>query len=62
MDEVLQPIDFLHGAAMVVLHHHERFDGAGYPAGLSGDQLVIGARIFAVVEYFANVAFKSSTF
>ena len=50
--DLIQPIDFLHGAAMVVLHHHERFDGAGYPQGLRGDQLVIGARIFAVVDTY----------
>lgn len=35
-----------------VLHHHERFDGAGYPARLSGEQIPLGARIIAVADSF----------
>jgi HD-GYP domain-containing protein (c-di-GMP phosphodiesterase class II) len=34
----------------VVRHHHERWDGAGYPDGLGGEQIPIGARIFAVAD------------
>jgi putative nucleotidyltransferase with HDIG domain len=45
-------IDFLRGAAQIVLHHHERWDGAGYPDGLAGEQIPLGARIFAVVDAF----------
>ncbi len=48
--DLLQSIGFLSGAAEVVLHHHERFDGSGYPAGLKGDQIALGARIFSVVD------------
>jgi len=33
-----------------VLHHHERYDGEGYPQGLKGDQIHLGARIFAVAD------------
>ena len=43
-------IPFLTRAAEIVLHHHESFDGSGYPNGLSGEQIPLGARIFAVVD------------
>jgi len=42
----------LQRAALYVLHHHERFDGGGYPAGLKGDEIPIGARIVAVIDAF----------
>jgi HD-GYP domain-containing protein (c-di-GMP phosphodiesterase class II) len=42
----------LQRAALYVLHHHERFDGGGYPAGLEGDEIPIGARIVAVIDAF----------
>ncbi|HXG23626.1 MAG TPA: HD domain-containing phosphohydrolase, partial [Chthonomonadales bacterium] len=45
-------IDFLRGAAQVVLHHHERWDGTGYPDGLRGEAIPLGARIFAVADAF----------
>jgi HD-GYP domain-containing protein (c-di-GMP phosphodiesterase class II)/GGDEF domain-containing protein len=40
------------GARDVILHHHERIDGKGYPAGLSGNKIPLGARIFAVCDVF----------
>ncbi len=43
-------IPFLTHAAEIVLHHHESFDGSGYPKGLAGEQIPLGARIFAVVD------------
>lgn len=42
----------LKAAADVALNHHERWDGAGYPFGLAGDRIPIGARIVAVVDVF----------
>src|SRR3954471_9005455 len=36
----------------VVAGHHEKFDGSGYPAGVAGDTIPIGARVFAVVDVF----------
>lgn len=39
-------------AALYVLHHHERIDGKGYPANISGDNIPIGARIVAVIDAF----------
>ncbi|MBZ5513569.1 MAG: response regulator [Acidobacteriia bacterium] len=43
-------IAFLAGAAEIVLTHHERFDGTGYPQGLVGAEIPLGARIFAVAD------------
>jgi putative nucleotidyltransferase with HDIG domain len=45
-------IGFLGSAREIVLSHHEKFDGSGYPAGLSGQAIPLGARIFAVVDVF----------
>lgn len=50
--QILSQIDFLRGAADIIHHHHERFDGQGYPLGLKGDQIPIGSRIFAVVDSY----------
>jgi response regulator RpfG family c-di-GMP phosphodiesterase len=47
---ILSSIKFLRGAAQVVLHHHEHWNGQGYPQGLKGDQIHLGARIFAVTD------------
>ncbi len=47
---ILSSIKFLKGAARLVLHHHERYDGKGYPQGLKGDQIDLGARIFAIAD------------
>src|SRR5512142_1957445 len=47
---LLQRVDYLRPASSIVLQHQERWDGSGYPAGLKGDQIVIGARIFHVVD------------
>jgi hypothetical protein len=43
-------IPFLAPAAEIVLHHHESYDGTGYPSGLAGAEIPLGARIFAVVD------------
>jgi putative nucleotidyltransferase with HDIG domain len=47
---VLERIPFLKEAAEIVLSHQERYDGTGYPRGLKGEQIPIGARIFAVAD------------
>ncbi len=49
---MLKGIDFLKDAAEIVYAHHERYDGAGYPRGLKGDEIPLGARIFAVVDAY----------
>jgi len=49
---MLQHIRFLEPALDVVLSHQERWDGGGYPRGLEGEEIPLGARIFAVVDTF----------
>ena len=48
--EILREIDFLGEAKLVVRHHHERWDGAGYPDGLAGDAIPLAARVFSVAD------------
>ena len=48
--QMVKGIPFPWPVAEMILQHHERFDGSGYPAGLSGDQIGIGARIIAVAD------------
>jgi len=47
---IVRGVDTLRPAAEIVLCHHERYDGAGYPRGLRGDEVALGARIFSVVD------------
>jgi ribonuclease P protein subunit RPR2 len=47
---MLDGVPFLSRAREVVLHHHERWDGSGYPHGLAGGQIPLWARVFAVVD------------
>ena len=47
---ILSSIRFLEGAVPIVYCHQERFDGTGYPRGLAGEQIPLGARIFSVVD------------
>ncbi len=49
---MLERIPFLRPALDVVLSHQERYDGSGYPHGLQGEEIPLGARIFAVVDTF----------
>src|SRR5207237_924872 len=49
---LLQRIEFLREASEIVLQHQERFDGSGYPDGLKGEAIVLGARLFAVADTY----------
>ncbi len=49
---MLAHLQFLAKALPVVRHHHERYDGAGYPDGLAGAQIPLLARVFAVADTF----------
>jgi two-component system cell cycle response regulator len=54
---VLEQAGALRDAAAIVLHHHEWFDGRGYPHGLAGTEIPVGARIVAIVDaYEAMIA------
>jgi putative nucleotidyltransferase with HDIG domain len=48
--KLLQRVDYLRPAAEIVMQHQEKWDGTGYPGGLSGERIVIGARVFHVVD------------
>lgn len=48
--DILSEISFLKGPAEIILTHHERFDGNGYPQRLQGQQIPIGSRIFGLVD------------
>lgn len=48
--EIIKDIPFPWPVAEMVHQHHERYDGSGYPQGLAGDQIIIGARILAVAD------------
>jgi HD-GYP domain-containing protein (c-di-GMP phosphodiesterase class II) len=50
--EMLKDVRFLSTAARIVYAHHERYDGKGYPTGLKGEDVPLGARIFAVADAF----------
>jgi HD-GYP domain-containing protein (c-di-GMP phosphodiesterase class II) len=49
---IVAPLEFFDEGAIIVRHHHERMDGSGYPDGLVGDQIPLGARIVAVADAY----------
>jgi len=53
--EMVRDIEFLEGSIEAILHHHERMDGRGYPAGLRGNQIPLFARIIAVADAFDSL-------
>jgi HD-GYP domain-containing protein (c-di-GMP phosphodiesterase class II) len=52
---LLEPFPFLREATVMIAHHHERWDGSGYPYGLRGEFIPLGARILAVADAFAVI-------
>lgn len=50
--EILEPLKFLTKEKEMICHHHERFDGKGYPDGLKGEEIPLGARILAIADTF----------
>lgn len=59
-ESLLSSLPWLAPAIPMIRHHHERWDGTGYPSKLSGLDIPAGARIIAIAEVFDHVAFGSS--
>ncbi|MBN1571007.1 MAG: HD domain-containing protein [Acidobacteria bacterium] len=57
-DEILQHVQFPFPVAQYVRYHHERWDGLGYPDGLKGEEIPLGARILAVADAFDAIRFS----
>jgi HD-GYP domain-containing protein (c-di-GMP phosphodiesterase class II) len=51
-ENILQHTFYLEGSRKIIQCHHERYDGAGYPAGLAGEGIPVGARILAVADAY----------
>ncbi|MEK6676541.1 MAG: HD domain-containing phosphohydrolase [Planctomycetota bacterium] len=54
--EIVEHASFLSKERRLILHHHERFDGTGYPSGLKGDAIPFGARLLAVADAVAAMS------
>ena len=50
--EILEPLGYLQEEKKIIYHHHERYDGKGYPDGLKGENIPLGSRIIAVADTF----------
>ena len=50
--DIIRPLHFLHNIIPLVLYHHEMWDGKGYPSGLKGEDIPIGARIISVADVY----------
>jgi len=49
---IIEPLSEFASLVPIILHHHERMDGKGYPGGLAGDQIPLGARLIAIVDAY----------
>jgi len=56
--ELLTDLPWFHDALPVVRYHHEKFDGSGYPSGLTGLKIPLNARLFAVIDVFDALVSK----
>jgi len=54
-EEILASAERMRGVATLVRHHQERWDGSGYPDGLHGEAIPLGARILAVVDAYGAI-------
>lgn len=50
--DIIRPIQFLHGIIPYIFYHHEKWNGKGYPSGIKGDEIPLGARIIAVADTY----------
>jgi putative two-component system response regulator len=56
----MRPLEFVELVSNITLYHHERVDGMGYPVGLKGDQIPLGARILAVIDAYQSMTIEKS--
>jgi putative nucleotidyltransferase with HDIG domain len=54
-EKIIEPVDFLQPVRSLVRHHHEWFDGSGYPDGLRNEEIPFGARIISATDTFDAV-------
>ncbi len=54
-ERILEPVSFPYQVQTIVRHHHERFDGKGYPDGLAGEEIPLGARILLVADAYESM-------
>ncbi len=59
--QIVGTISQLKETAQLIRHHHERFDGAGYPSGLRGEEIPLGARIIAIANAYDHALHKPSS-
>lgn len=55
--QILRPLQILRPAIPIIMHHHEKYDGTGYPSKLKKDQIPLGARIMAVADAFEAMVY-----
>lgn len=53
--KLIRPVEFLKPVLPLILYHHEKYDGTGYPLGLKKEQIPLGARVMAVVDAFQSM-------
>ncbi|MHB1127219.1 MAG: HD domain-containing phosphohydrolase [Bacillota bacterium] len=58
--EIIRPIASLEKVIPIILHHHERYDGTGYPMGLAGEEIPLHARIVAIADSFDAMSTRRS--
>ena len=54
---LIAPVEFLKPVLPIILHHHEKYDGSGYPSGLKKEQIPLGARVLSVVDAFEAMVY-----
>jgi len=60
-EKVLSNLNFLEDVLPMVRHHHEAFDGSGYPDGLTGDNIPLGARVLGLFNYLDTLVFPRAS-
>ena len=51
-EAIVKPVRSLHKVVALIRHHHERFDGTGYPSGLKGEEIPLGSRVLSVADSY----------